>query len=82
MNTLINELGTINQEHMELLMEKFNTNPDEAHYSGEPQEYITEYNYYYYDVKNEELTICNTDGDTTHTLDVAYYTEYFVEETA
>ena len=75
MNTLINENNTINLEHMDLIMEKFNTNPDEAHYSGAPQEYNTEYNMYSYCVAYGELTVMNTDGDITHTLDVSSYTE-------
>lgn len=69
MNTVINENNTINQEHMDLIMEKFNTNYNE---DGVPQEYNTEYNVYIYRVDLGLLTIMNKAG--SHTLDVDSYT--------
>lgn len=80
MNTLINENNTINQEHLDLIMEKFDTNPDNASWPGEQQEYNTEYNVYIYKVDLGSLTIINKAG--SHTIDVDYYTTDSSEETA
>ena len=81
MNTLINENNTINLEHLDLLMEKFDTNYDNAPFEG-IQEYDTEYNSYVYDVREGTLDIINTYGDVVKTLDVESYTDWNEEETA
>lgn len=79
MNTLINENNTINLEHLDLLMEKFDTRYDNAPFEG-CQEYHTEYNSYAYDVRNGTLDIMNTSGDVVKTLDVESYTDWNEEE--
>lgn len=75
MNTLINENNTINLEHLDLLMEKFNTKYDEATYDN-VQTYDTEYNSYVYDVRLGTIDIMTPCGDIFKTIDVEHYTDY------